>query len=172
MWWGEHWDQRMAENWEHISRLAADPGGRGGGGGGGGDGGGGDPVVALSAEGRASLAALLAGMSASGTGLQLRPQPEKCDQCGKKDARLKRFSACSHRWFCSPECAAAAWKAGHKRECKALRRQQQTGGGSMMGGDSTSSAAEAGAPTMAGGGGGGGKTEQDQMMMSLAARCS
>ncbi|XP_035697869.1 SET and MYND domain-containing protein 5-like isoform X1 [Branchiostoma floridae] len=45
-----------------------------------------------------------------------------CTQCGKKARKDSPFSVCSrcHRaWYCSPQCQKVAWKAGHKKICKA-----------------------------------------------------
>ncbi|CAH1263608.1 SMYD5 [Branchiostoma lanceolatum] len=45
-----------------------------------------------------------------------------CTQCQRKAHKDDPFSVCSrcHRaWYCSPKCQKVAWKAGHKKICKA-----------------------------------------------------
>ncbi|XP_078673916.1 protein-lysine N-trimethyltransferase SMYD5-like [Branchiostoma floridae x Branchiostoma belcheri] len=45
-----------------------------------------------------------------------------CTQCERKAPKDEPFSVCSrcHRaWYCSPKCQKVAWKAGHKKICKA-----------------------------------------------------
>ena len=45
-----------------------------------------------------------------------------CDRCGQSAAEgspLKRCSRCQLAYYCSPECAKQAWKAGHKQACRA-----------------------------------------------------
>jgi hypothetical protein len=56
------------------------------------------------------------------------PAPEApqrtCDACGESGARLK-CRACMRARYCSKACQAAAWRAGHREQCK----QQQRGAG-------------------------------------------
>ena len=61
---------------------------------------------------------------------------------GASEAALprKRCSACRVAWYCSADCARAAWAAGHKAACRQLAAQR---------------AAENGDESGAGGGGGG-----------------
>ncbi|KAF7340808.1 SET domain-containing protein [Mycena sanguinolenta] len=48
--------------------------------------------------------------------------PKKCQGCGKeeepKKTKLLRCSRCLGTLYCGKECQTAAWKGGHKHECK------------------------------------------------------
>ena len=46
---------------------------------------------------------------------------EKCAFCGAKDQPLHYCSGCRQRKYCRQACQRAAWRAGHKAECKRLR---------------------------------------------------
>ena len=43
-----------------------------------------------------------------------------CEVCFKVAARMPSCRGCQHAWFCSAECQKAAWRDGHKAECRAL----------------------------------------------------
>ena len=46
---------------------------------------------------------------------------EECAFCGTKDRTLHYCSGCRQRKYCKQACHRAAWRAGHKEECKRLR---------------------------------------------------
>lgn len=50
--------------------------------------------------------------------------PRRCGHCGEPGA-TKRCGGCKLAFYCSVTCQGAAWKAGHKQECKRLQEQQQ-----------------------------------------------
>ena len=44
---------------------------------------------------------------------------------GETEARLKSCARCKVAAYCSKACQVAAWKGGHKQECKALQEERQ-----------------------------------------------
>ncbi|KAJ7232176.1 hypothetical protein B0H12DRAFT_1029116 [Mycena haematopus] len=55
----------------------------------------------------------------------LAVSPQKCKGCGKEEepnkTKLLRCSRCLASSYCGKECQTAAWKGGHKRECKVFQ---------------------------------------------------
>ncbi|KAK3249693.1 hypothetical protein CYMTET_40885 [Cymbomonas tetramitiformis] len=60
---------------------------------------------------------------------QLRVSGSSCDQCGRQrggkgvasggeEVNLRMCQRCKRVWYCSAECQRAAWKGGHKRNCR------------------------------------------------------
>ena len=52
----------------------------------------------------------------------------ECAFCGTfaKDQPLHFCSGCRQRKYCNPACQRAAWRAGHKDECKRLRAKSKS----------------------------------------------
>jgi hypothetical protein len=53
------------------------------------------------------------------------PKTGRCRYCRNEDPKmeLKKCSQCKTAEYCSKECQVADWRAGHKKECKALNHQ-------------------------------------------------
>lgn len=93
-----------------------------------------------------------------------------CHQCGSAREGLQMCGGCKSLWFCGKECLTAAWKAGHKQECKVLAAKREAekaekkkdkgkekGGGSS---GSTSTPMPSPSAAAAGGAAAGGKTKK------------
>ncbi|KAJ1494554.1 hypothetical protein T484DRAFT_1877476 [Baffinella frigidus] len=46
-----------------------------------------------------------------------------CSHCGTQDVALKRCARCGQEAYCGVECQKAAWRGGHKKDCKAPQPQ-------------------------------------------------
>ncbi len=76
---------------------------------------GGGAVVAPSDADAGSNAALADAMA------RLRVGGDRCDQCGAEapeEKPLKKCGRCRMAFYCSKECAKAAWRGGHKQACR------------------------------------------------------
>ena len=78
---------------------------------------------------------------------------EQCAFCGDPatDRPLQKCSGCRQRKYCDQACQRAAWRAGHKEECRRLRSSSSSPSSSASAATSMSAS-----PGGAGGGGGGG----------------
>jgi hypothetical protein len=47
-----------------------------------------------------------------------------CSHCGQAAAKLRLCGGCKQRQYCGQECQRAAWKSGHRGECKVLARAE------------------------------------------------
>ncbi|GAQ78908.1 hypothetical protein KFL_000200615 [Klebsormidium nitens] len=43
---------------------------------------------------------------------------KRCSKCGASGIAIKTCGGCKRAYYCSKECQMAAWKEGHKAECK------------------------------------------------------
>jgi hypothetical protein len=86
-----------------------------------------------------SESAAIAASAASATPAQ---PPHCCGACGKTaadGARLRLCGGCRAARFCSDACYKAAWRAGHRRECKAaMAAAAQAAAGHMASAQATS----------------------------------
>jgi len=55
------------------------------------------------------------------------PNIRGCTKCGKKVLKqdTAMCSGCRKAWYCTKECQAADWKAGHREECKRAQRRRE-----------------------------------------------
>ena len=99
---------------------------------------------------------------------------EECAFCGTlaKDQPLHFCSGCRQRKYCNQACQRAAWRAGHKGECKRLRatsKSTSTSTSTAAASTSLSSAAFESPSRSPGGEGGGNRSESPESTSSLPA---
>ena len=53
---------------------------------------------------------------------------DRCGHCGNLDTTqtLQLCTGCRQRAYCGQSCQLAAWRAGHKKECKLLKADAET----------------------------------------------
>ncbi|KIY94383.1 hypothetical protein MNEG_13578 [Monoraphidium neglectum] len=95
-----------------------------------------DPVLpprAMQARAPALTGRAFAAASASTSIPQQQPCCGACGKTAADGARLRLCSGCRAARFCSDACYKAAWKAGHRQECKAAAAAAATAAAAARG---------------------------------------